>query len=102
MSAWSTAFPGRDQRLTYYTIYGAKRVSYNSDFRERQAASAKAKAALLEKFGAAAGPDDAERKARDEARLKVLEARKVRAAAREAARIVRDKAMAEEAAREAE
>ena len=77
-------------------------MTYNPDFRERQAASAKAKAALLEKFRAAHGPDDGEKKAREEARMKVVEARKARAAARETARIAREKALAEEAAREAE
>ena len=77
-------------------------MSYNPDFRERQAASAKAKAALLEKFRAAPGPDDPERKVRNEARLRIVEARKARAAEREAARITREKALAEEAAREAE
>ena len=77
-------------------------MSNNPDFRERQAASAKAKAALLEKFRAAPGPDDPERRARDEARVKIVEARDARAAEREAARIARERALAEEAAREAE
>jgi hypothetical protein len=67
-------------------------VSYNSDFRERQAASTKAKAALLERFRAAPGPNDPERRGRDEARVRVIEARQARAAAREAARIEREKA----------
>jgi Family of unknown function (DUF6481) len=83
-------------------ILGARRVGYNPDFRERQAASAKAKAALLEKFRATAEPDNPERKMRDEARLKMVEARKARTAERETARIARQKALAEEAAREAE
>jgi multidrug efflux pump subunit AcrA (membrane-fusion protein) len=77
-------------------------VSYNSDFRERQAASTKAKAALLERFRAAPGPNDPERRGRDEARVRVIEARQARAAAREAARIEREKALAEESARETE
>jgi hypothetical protein len=77
-------------------------VSWNPDFRERQAASAKSKAALLEKFRSAPGPDDPDRKARDEARLKTVEARKARAVEREAARIAREKALTEEAVREAE
>jgi len=77
-------------------------VSYNSDFRERQAASSKAKATLLAKFRAAPGQNDRERKARDEARVRIVEARQARAAAREAARMEREKALAEESAREAE
>jgi hypothetical protein len=76
-------------------------VSYDPDFRERQAASAKAKAALLEKFRTAPGPDDPQRKAREAQRRQIVEARKARAAERKAAGIAREKALADEAAREA-
>lgn len=71
-------------------------MSWDPDFRERQAASAKARTALLDKFHAAPGPDDPERKARDEARRKIIEAREARAAEREAARIAREKALVDQ------
>src|SRR6185369_10929715 len=75
------------------TLNGANRLKYNSSFRDRQAASAKAKAAILEKFRAAARSDNPERKAREEARVKIVEARQLRTAEREAARHRREKAL---------
>jgi hypothetical protein len=84
------------------TLDGANKLSHNQSFRDRQVASAKAKAALLEKFRAASRPDDPQRKAHDEERLKIVDARKARAAERKAARIAREKTLAEEAARETE
>jgi hypothetical protein len=83
-------------------LNGAKTLNYDPNFRDRQAASAKAKAATLEKFRAGTRPDNPERKRHEEARLKIVEARKVRTADREAARIQRERALAEQAAREAE
>jgi hypothetical protein len=82
-------------------LNGANRLKYNSSFRDRQAASAKAKAAMLEKFRVAPA-DNPERTPREEARLKIVEARKARTAEREAARIQREKALVEQEAREAE
>jgi hypothetical protein len=53
-------------------------------------------------FVAATRPENPERKRHEEARLKIVDARKVRTAEREAARILREKALAEQTAREAE
>jgi hypothetical protein len=88
--------------FTATTLDGAHRLSHNATFRDRQGASAKAKAALLERFRAACRPDDPQRKAQDEERLKVVKARKARAAERDAARIAQQKRLSEEAARETE
>jgi hypothetical protein len=56
---------------------------------------------MLEKFRVAPA-DNPERTPREEARLKIVEARKARTAEREAARIQREKALVEQEAREAE
>jgi hypothetical protein len=75
-----------------------------SSFQDRQAATAKAKSALLEKFKARPKPDDPAVVEREEKRRAVLEARAVREAERARLRAIRDaeekvRREAEEAAR---
>jgi hypothetical protein len=71
------------------------------NFAERQAAAAKAKQALVEKFKAQPGPEDPAVMERKKAREAVIQARQEREREREAARIRREKEMAEQRAREA-
>jgi hypothetical protein len=82
-------------------LNGANRLNYNSSFRDRQAASAKEGSDAREIPRSRPGRQPRTDTPREEARLKIVEARKARTAEREAARIQREKAL-EQGAREAE
>ena len=73
----------------------------DAGFLDRQQAAAKAKQAALEKFRAQPGPGDPEFLEREQARKAVIEAREKRSAEREAARIIREKELAEQRVRDA-
>ncbi len=72
------------------------------DFRQRQIAANKAKSDQLAKFKISTSPDNPDLIERRAARQAIIEAREIRIAQREAARIAREKEAAEQAALEAE
>jgi len=74
---------------------------YNTDFRERNSAAARAKSDLLAKFKLGTDPNNPAVIQRRADRRAVAEARAPRMAQKEAARIAREKEVAEEAALQA-